>query len=75
MDRSTCRAPSALLEACRKQGVPKFVFASSSSIYGIANQVPFREDDSVNMPVSPYAAAKIAGEKIAYTFPIFTVCV
>jgi len=57
-----------LLEACRKQGVPKFVFASSSSIYGIANQVPFREDDSVNMPVSPYAATKIAGEKIAYTY-------
>jgi UDP-glucuronate 4-epimerase len=57
-----------LLEACRKQGVPKFVFASSSSIYGIANQVPFREDDTVNMPVSPYAATKIAGEKIAYTY-------
>ena len=58
----------ALLEACRRQGVRKFVFASSSSIYGIANQVPFREDDCVNMPVSPYAATKIAGEKIAYTY-------
>jgi len=57
-----------LLEACRKEGVRKFVFASSSSIYGIANTVPFREDDSVNLPVSPYAATKIAGEKIAYTY-------
>lgn len=57
-----------LLEACRRQGVRKFVFASSSSIYGIANRVPFREDDAVNMPVSPYAATKIAGEKIAFTY-------
>lgn len=57
-----------LLEACRRQGVRKFVFASSSSIYGIANRVPFREDDAVSMPVSPYAATKIAGEKIAFTY-------
>lgn len=58
----------AVLEACRKRGVRKFIFASSSSIYGIANQVPFRESDTVMMPVSPYAATKIAGEKIAYTY-------
>jgi UDP-glucuronate 4-epimerase len=57
-----------LLEACRKFGVPKFVFASSSSIYGVANRVPFSEEDSLNMPVSPYAATKIAGEKMAYTY-------
>jgi UDP-glucuronate 4-epimerase len=58
----------AVLEACRQQRVPKFVFASSSSVYGIGNQVPFREDDAVTLPVSPYAATKIAGEKIAYTY-------
>jgi UDP-glucuronate 4-epimerase len=57
-----------LLEACRKFDVPKFVFASSSSIYGIANRVPFSEEDSLNMPVSPYAATKIAGEKFAFTY-------
>jgi UDP-glucuronate 4-epimerase len=57
-----------LLEACRQFGVPKFVFASSSSIYGVANRVPFSEEDFLNMPVSPYAATKIAGEKIAYTY-------
>jgi UDP-glucuronate 4-epimerase len=57
-----------LLEACRKFGVARFVFASSSSIYGVANRVPFSEEDSLNMPVSPYAATKIAGEKIAYTY-------
>lgn len=57
-----------LLEASRQFGVPKFIFASSSSIYGLANQVPFREDDTCNLPVSPYAATKIAGEKIAYAY-------
>jgi UDP-glucuronate 4-epimerase len=57
-----------VLEACRKFEVPKFVFASSSSIYGVANRVPFSEEDGLNMPVSPYAASKIAGEKFAYTY-------
>jgi UDP-glucuronate 4-epimerase len=57
-----------LLEACRKHEVPKFVFASSSSIYGIANKVPFAEDDTAALPISPYAATKIAGEKICYTY-------
>jgi UDP-glucuronate 4-epimerase len=44
------------------------VFASSSSIYGIANRVPFSEEDHLNLPVSPYAATKIAGEKICFTY-------
>jgi len=57
-----------LLDASRQLGVKKFVFASSSSIYGIANQVPFREDDYNNLPISPYAATKLAGEKICFTY-------
>lgn len=57
-----------LLEASRRFGTEKFLFASSSSIYGVANRVPFSEEDAVNQPVSPYAATKIAGEKIAYTY-------
>ena len=57
-----------LLEASRKFGTKKFIFASSSSIYGVANQVPFSEEDAVNLPVSPYAATKIAGEKIGFTY-------
>jgi len=57
-----------LLEACREFGVAKFLFASSSSIYGIANRVPFSEEDSLHLPISPYAATKIAGEKICYTY-------
>ncbi len=62
------RGTTVLLETARRVGIPKFVFASSSSIYGIANRVPFSEEDTVNLPVSPYAATKIAGEKICYTY-------
>jgi UDP-glucuronate 4-epimerase len=57
-----------LLEAARQNGVRKFVLASSSSIYGIANRVPFSEDDNVNLPISPYAATKIAAEKVCFTY-------
>jgi UDP-glucuronate 4-epimerase len=53
----------ALLEACRRHGVPKFVFASSSSIYGDAEKVPFREDLADPRPVSPYGVTKQAGEQ------------
>jgi UDP-glucuronate 4-epimerase len=67
-----------LLEAARQFDMGKLVFASSSSIYGIANRVPFSEQDHLNLPVSPYAATKIAGEKICFTyshlFGIKTVC-
>ena len=62
------RGTMVLLEACRRYGVSKFVFASSSSIYGIANRVPFSESDHLNLPISPYAATKIAGEKICFTY-------
>ena len=57
-----------LLEAARKAGVKQFLFASSSSIYGIANRVPFSEEDHLNLPISPYAATKISGEKLCYTY-------
>lgn len=57
-----------LLEAARRWKIRKFIFASSSSIYGIANRVPFSEDDLVNLPISPYAATKIAGEKVCFTY-------
>ncbi|MCC6590948.1 MAG: GDP-mannose 4,6-dehydratase [Bryobacterales bacterium] len=62
------RGTVTLLEACRHTGTRKFVFASSSSIYGIANQVPFSEEDLTNLPISPYAATKIAGEKLCFTW-------
>lgn len=72
------RGTMVLLEMARQFGIPKFVFASSSSIYGIANRVPFSEDDTLNLPISPYAATKLAGEKICFTYShlysIQTVC-
>ena len=67
-ERVNIHGTMVLLEACRAFGAPKFVFASSSSVYGIADHVPFREDDNGVMPISPYAATKIAGEKICYTY-------
>ena len=57
-----------LLECCKKFGVRRFVFASSSSVYGGNKKVPFSEDDNVDHPVSPYAATKKAGELMCYTY-------
>ena len=57
-----------LLECCRKHNVSKFIFASSSSVYGGNKKVPFSEEDNVDHPVSPYAATKKAGELICYTY-------
>jgi UDP-glucuronate 4-epimerase len=57
---------SVLLEACRRHGPRKFVFGSSSSVYGDTNKVPFAEDDPVARPVSPYAATKAAGELLCH---------
>jgi UDP-glucuronate 4-epimerase len=58
----------ALLEACRQSGVSRFVFASSSSVYGGSKRVPFREDEALGRPISPYAATKVAGELLAHAF-------
>lgn len=57
-----------LLEACRKNGVRRYVFASSSSVYGNNSRVPFSEEDPVNSPISPYAATKKAGELLGHTY-------
>ena len=57
-----------LLERCRHDGVSRFVFASSSSVYGNRDEVPFRETDNVDQPVSPYAATKKAGELLCATY-------
>ncbi|MBN2341734.1 MAG: NAD-dependent epimerase/dehydratase family protein [Deltaproteobacteria bacterium] len=57
-----------LLEQCRRHDIRKFVFASSSSVYGGRTEVPFRESDNIMHPISPYAATKAAGEAICYSF-------
>jgi UDP-glucuronate 4-epimerase len=51
-----------LLEAAARHGLPRFLFASSSSVYGISSRLPFSEEDPVDRPISPYATTKRAGE-------------
>ncbi len=58
----------AILDECVKNKVKKFVFGSSSSVYGSRNEVPFREDDDVDKPCSPYAATKRMSEIMNYTY-------
>jgi UDP-glucuronate 4-epimerase len=62
------RGTYVLLEAAHRAGVGRFVFGSSSSVYGINSRVPFTEDDPVAMPISPYAATKIAGEAACHAY-------
>jgi len=57
-----------LLEACRHVPGCRFVFASSSSVYGNNPKVPFAETDRVDDPISPYAATKKAGELVCHTY-------
>lgn len=57
-----------ILEACRVNNMKKLVFASSSSVYGNNKKVPFSENDSVDNPISPYAATKKSGELLCHTY-------
>jgi UDP-glucuronate 4-epimerase len=57
-----------LLEAARVTGVKRFIFASSSSVYGASKTVPFSEDRHLTQTLSPYAATKIAGEFLCSTY-------
>lgn len=57
-----------LLEVAKKYAVKKFVFGSSSSVYGNNSKVPFCETDDVDFPISPYGATKKAGELICHSY-------
>jgi UDP-glucuronate 4-epimerase len=57
-----------LLEAARLAGVPRFISASSSSVYGVLKTAPFREDMCLNQTISPYAATKLAAEQLCSNF-------
>lgn len=57
-----------LLEAARSTGIERFIFASSSSVYGVSKIVPFSEDLHLTQTISPYAATKIAGEFLCSTY-------
>jgi UDP-glucuronate 4-epimerase len=57
-----------LLEAAVASGTPRFLFASSSSVYGVNSKLPFSEEDPIAQPVSPYAATKRGAELHAFAF-------
>ena len=67
-----------LLDACRYHEVPRFTFASSSSVYGVNSNITFAETDALERTISPYAATKLAGEQIcsnyAHLFDIHCQC-
>ena len=62
------RGTMVLLEACKENGVHNFIFASSSSVYGENQRVPFKEEDLDIQPISPYGATKRAGELLCYSY-------
>lgn len=67
--RENIEGTVALMDSIRAQQDPaRFIFASSSSVYGANKKVPFHEDDRVDHPVSPYAATKKCGELLAHTY-------
>ena len=57
-----------MLEIARRLGARRFIFGSSSSVYGNNEKVPFSEEDAVEHPISPYAATKRAGELLCHTY-------
>lgn len=57
-----------LLDLCREYSVPKFVQASTSSLYGEHNSTPFRENADISKPLSPYAASKGAAEMLCHSY-------
>jgi len=67
-EKTNVQGTLVLLELARTAGVRKFIFASSSSIYGITSATPFSEDESNPNPISPYGVTKLAGEKLCYCY-------
>ena len=62
------RGTVVLLESCKAHGIKNFIFASSSSVYGENQRVPFSEVDLDIQPISPYGATKRAGELLCYSY-------
>ena len=62
------RGTIVLLESCKAHGIKNFIFASSSSVYGENQRVPFTEKDLDIQPISPYGATKRAGELLCYSY-------
>jgi len=66
--RANLTGTQSILELARRREVRRFIFASSSSVYGNNPKVPFAEDDPVEHPISPYAATKRGGELLCHTY-------
>lgn len=62
------RGTQNLLELAKGWGVKQFVFASSSSVYGVNPHVPWSEEDHVLLPISPYASTKVSGELLGHVY-------
>ena len=66
--RANVAGTQAMLEFAKARGVTQFVFASSSSVYGVNPRVPWSEDDHVLQPISPYASTKVSGELLGHVY-------
>jgi UDP-glucuronate 4-epimerase len=66
--RANVAGTQALLEFAKRRGITQFVFASSSSVYGVNPRVPWSEDDHVLQPISPYASTKVSGELLGHVY-------
>ncbi|MBQ6437986.1 SDR family NAD(P)-dependent oxidoreductase [bacterium] len=66
--RTNVEGTAQILEAMRRHHVQKLIFASSSSVYGNCQAAKFSEDLPLSQPISPYAATKLAGEQLVYTY-------
>jgi nucleoside-diphosphate-sugar epimerase len=65
---TNCGGTINLLELCREHRIPKFVLASTSSLYGAHNALPYSEDANTDRPLSPYAASKKAAEAMCHSY-------
>lgn len=73
LDPQTCQSINVagtqnVLELARRSGTPHIVFASSSSVYGVNPNTPWRESDYVLQPISPYASTKVSGELLGHVY-------
>lgn len=66
--RANVIATQNLLEFAKDNGIRQFVFASSSSVYGVNPNVPWNEDDHVLQPISPYASTKVSCELMGHVY-------
>lgn len=66
--RANVIATQNLLEFAKGNGIKQFVFASSSSVYGVNPRVPWREDDHILQPISPYASTKVSCELLGHVY-------